>query len=121
MQTTELQLFNQEELQTTRILSAQINSNLPPAFPPKKNQPTQVNYNPQKSLESTLNAIFPEPQEENKLQKARRILGETAQGQTDEQLQTFTTELQYLIDSWLDVYEKQIFDGPTLQQLLRGG
>ena len=117
MQAAELPLTNQENLQSTQLLVGELATNLQV----KENLRFKSNYNPQISLENTLNTIFPEPKEENKLIKARRILGEVAQGQSDEQLQVFLTELQYLINSWFDEYEKQLFDGLTLEQLLRGG
>ena len=73
------------------------------------------------SLEDALNLMLPDSKEENKIQKARRILGEIAEDQSDDQIQTFITELQYLIDSWLDSFENQVFEGLTLKQLLREG
>lgn len=74
--------------------------------------------NPQQTLEQTLSSIFPDSKEENKLQRARAILGEIVKDQTDEELKTFVTELQYLIDTWLDIFEQQVFGGITLKQLL---
>ncbi len=73
------------------------------------------------SLEATLKHIFPERPEENKLQQARRILGEIANDMPDEELETYITEFQYLIDCWMDSFEKQLFDNKTLKQLLREG
>ena len=73
-----------------------------------------------KSAENALGAIFPQVGEETKLQKARKVLHEVAKDEMDEQLQTFITESQYLIDSWLDDYERQLFDGLTLKQILKG-
>jgi S-adenosylmethionine:tRNA-ribosyltransferase-isomerase (queuine synthetase) len=70
------------------------------------------------NIESALNSIFPSKKEENKLQRARRILGEVALKLSDEQIEVFATEIQYLLDTWLDDYEKQVFDNKTLKQLL---
>ncbi len=78
-------------------------------------------YNPQRTPEYALNNIFPDNKEESKLQKARKILGETAKGQSDNEIQVFVTELQCLIDSWFDYFEKEVFEGVTLKQLLREG
>lgn len=75
----------------------------------------------QTSLETTLKTIFPDQREESKLQKSRRILGDTVADLSDEELGTYLTEFQYLIDSWLDNFEKQIFNEKTLAQLLREG
>lgn len=60
------------------------------------------------------------PQEETRVVKARRILGETATVISDQDLQIFITELQYLINSWLDCYESEIFEGKTLRQVVHG-
>jgi hypothetical protein len=75
--------------------------------------------NPQQNLEQTLNSIFPNSREENKLERARVILGEAAKDQTDEELKIFVTEIQYLIDTWLDIFEQEVFGGLTLKQLLK--
>lgn len=71
-----------------------------------------------KALESSF-YIFPESPEENKVQKARGILGELVKDVPDEELAIYLTQFQYLLDSWLDQYEKQLFNNLTLQQLLR--
>ena len=73
----------------------------------------------QQILENTQSTIFPDNKEESKLLKARKILSEIAKDQSDEQLQVFLTDLQFLIDSWFDYYEQQIFEGATLKQLLK--
>ena len=53
-----------------------------------------------------------------KLEKAREILGELAVGLSDEELKTIVTEIQFLTDSWLDEFERGIFAGKTLNELL---
>ncbi|HUD20716.1 MAG TPA: hypothetical protein VMQ44_01445 [Candidatus Saccharimonadales bacterium] len=74
-----------------------------------------------RSMDAALHSIFPGPAEENKLQRARRILGEVATDVPDEELEIFLTNFQCLIDSWFDFYEKQVFNGLTLKQVLREG
>ncbi len=71
--------------------------------------------------EETLNTIFLDKKEETKLQKARKILGEEVAGVPDEELGVYIAEFQFLLDSWLDEYEKQVFDGKTLKQLTKEG
>ncbi|MEI6498427.1 MAG: hypothetical protein WCO23_00495 [bacterium] len=65
--------------------------------------------------------IYPESPEENKIQKARAILGESVADVPDSEMAVYITQFQYLLDSWLDIYEKEIFNGLTLQQMLREG
>lgn len=82
----------------------------------QKKTSSKIDY---RTLESALKQIFPTQVEENKTIKARRILGEVAIGIPDEQLEKDLTEFQYLVDSWLDDFEKQVFEGNTLNQLLK--
>lgn len=70
------------------------------------------------TLESTLNSIFPEKQQETKVTKARGILGEISVSYTDEGLEKLVTDFEFLADTWLDLFERQIFEGKTLKQLL---
>ncbi len=89
-------------------------------------QPSEVSHvnpyinasNPQSSTESVINSIFPNQAEEDKITRTRRYLGETAKILSDEQIERTTTEFQFLIDSWLDEYEKEIFSGKTLKEVL---
>ena len=74
-----------------------------------------------KSLDSALRRIFTNQQAETKLQKARRTMRSALGTTADEDLEAYLTEFQYLIDSWLDLFEQQVFDGQTLKQLLGRG
>jgi len=74
--------------------------------------------NPQVTLETTLNSIFPQSTEESSILRTKRILGETAKALSDEQISCIVTEFQFLINSWLDEFEKEIFSGSTLRQVL---
>ena len=71
-----------------------------------------------KIFESTLSKIFPGKQEETRIQKARLIMGDDVKDLSDEDLEVFLTEFQYLIDCWLDEYEKQVFNNKTLRELI---
>lgn len=74
----------------------------------------------QDELSTTLKALFPTPQEENKVHAAKQILGDLITDLPDSILETFITELEYLAVSWLDDYEQSVFEGRTLEQLLKG-
>ena len=76
---------------------------------------------PLASLDTALQRIFKPAVEETKLQKARSIMGSELGGLSDEDLEVYLTEFQHLIDTWLDAYEKELFDGFTLRQLLGQG
>lgn len=74
-----------------------------------------------KSFEETLENIFTVNKDESRLQKARRILGETAVGLSDLDLQSSLAEFEFLLDSMMDEFEKQIFNNKTLRQVLMEG
>jgi hypothetical protein len=73
----------------------------------------------QKSVIQSLEELFPEQQyDEKDIQKAKEILGETAQQFTPIQLQEAVTKIQFLTETWLDDFERNTFDGVTLKELL---
>jgi len=72
-----------------------------------------------KSIETALKDIFPTRQEENRLQKARRIMGNRVNDLTDHELEVYISEFQYLIDSFMDEYEKKVFGNKTLKEILK--
>ena len=109
MQTSELQLFTPE---------IPLKGIIPPSAA-KEHRQVHLGESPQGSLENAIARIFPSAQEENDVQKARRMLGEIVQDVPDADLKVFVTEAQYLISYWFDSFEKSIFDGSTLKQILK--
>ena len=85
---------------------------------PKK---MSASYNPQQSIETAINNIFPLASEENKTLRMRKALGNTAQSLSNEQIETVTTQFQFLIESWMDEFEKEVFSGLTLKEVLNEG
>ena len=73
-----------------------------------------------KSLGGALSAIFPTQQQDERLLQAKSLLGDDLAQTSDQDLLTHLTELQYLIDSWMDDFESEVFGGKTLRQLIRG-
>lgn len=71
----------------------------------------------QKDFNSSLNRLFCNDHEESQIAKARSILGDSVAEVSDDDLAIYLTEIQYLLDEWLDTYEKQLFDGQTLREL----
>lgn len=71
------------------------------------------------TLKESLDTLFPEQQyEERDVQKAKEVLGEITQDLTAEELKTTVTEVKYLVSTWLDDFERHVFDGLTLNELL---
>lgn len=77
--------------------------------------------NPLASLENTLNSILPTATEETNALKTRKQLGERAKTLSDEQIECITAEFQFLANTWLDEYEREVFDGMTLKEVLHEG
>lgn len=77
-----------------------------------------------KSINESLNEMFPEQQrDEKELKQAKEILGGLAAAYTPEQLKDAITEVKFLAETWLDDFEREVFQGRTLKELLheKGG
>lgn len=76
-------------------------------------------YNQTPTISQSLEAIFPEQKQADKrIKVAKDALGSLANQFTETELSDIITEVEYLTESWLDEYERNIFDGLTLQELL---
>ena len=65
-----------------------------------------------------LNQLFSDQNQEQKtIQEARSILGDSAKNLTDEQVYNLVNEIQFLVDSWLEEFERNIFNGKTLNEV----
>lgn len=64
---------------------------------------------------------LPTTDEESRIEKLRRMMGGEVSSLSDSELKVFITEFSFLLDSWIDEYERTAFDGKTLKQLLREG
>lgn len=73
---------------------------------------------PKRSLHTALKEIFPEEKEEALLRLVRKIMGEAVVELSDRELEVYVTKFQYLIDCWMDEFEKEIFNGLTLKQVI---
>lgn len=71
------------------------------------------------SLEGALNKLFPEQAELSKVSRARQILGECVKNATDDEIESSVTEFEYLLNDWLNEFERDVFEGKTLQEILR--
>ncbi len=73
-----------------------------------------------RSLEGAMMRIFPKSQDEARLEQARRIMGDEINALSDAELTEHLAQFQYLIDQWLDEFERQAFEGRTLRQMIGG-
>ncbi len=76
-----------------------------------------------KSLSDALHAAVPvlhkeQFPEDKEITQARKILGPSAENLSAEEIKEIITEVSYLVDSWLDDFERQLFKGSTLREVL---
>ena len=117
METAEQQLLITEEQIITPAI--EVLGQVTPK-PPDTPQAKEIS----ESLRQSLDNLFPEQQfDEKSVQKAKEILGELTEQLTPDQFKDTVTEMQFLANSWLDDFERKIFKGLTLKELLheKGG
>lgn len=94
---------------------AQVLEHITPTALSKPNQ----SLGQSKSFTESLNDLFPEQiYNDKEIQKAKEILGEITTELTPQQLNSVLSEVKYLAESWLDEFERSLFGGQTLQELL---
>lgn len=77
---------------------------------------------PEEPVSVFLDKLFPEQEYRDKtVKRALGILGDDAGKFSVDEIQTMVAETEYLCEALLDIYEKQIFNGKTLQELLNEG
>jgi hypothetical protein len=64
---------------------------------------------------------FSSTKEETRLEKARKILSVVGKELVDEELDSYLTQFNFLVDSWLDEYERLLFNNKTLIELTKEG
>jgi hypothetical protein len=72
--------------------------------------------NPLKSYILASSIQKTEPQEDTIVLRAKEILGDKY---TIEEVKSMITSYEYLINTWLEEYEKKVFNNKTLKELLR--
>jgi len=72
----------------------------------------------QTSLNNLIRNVLPENYDDPNITRTRRHLGKVAEKLSDEQLLCIISEFQFLVNSWLDEYEKGVFAGKTLREII---
>lgn len=91
---------------------------------PKTTPQTPQTLNSTQAVKQCLDDLFPEQRyEEKDIQRTKEILGELANKYSPEQLKGTIIEIQHLAQTWLDDFERDIFKGLTLKEILheKGG
>ncbi len=80
--------------------------------------PSEFQDNTQGTYDQINQLFNDQDQQQKTILEAREILGDSAKDITDEQVFDLVTEMQYLVDSWLEEFERKTFDGKSLNELL---
>ena len=108
-------------MESTQLLPLFDNTTNKPQYE-NKTLPHNASLSNQDSTETLLNSLFPDQKREDKtIKQARAILGNLTEKFSMDELQQIIILFQYLSESWLDMYERELFDGKTLQELLNLG
>lgn len=74
------------------------------------------------STVALLNRLFPEQNHEEKIvRQTRALLGGLIDHYSTEELEQIIIQVQCLTEAWLDAYERNVFEGLTLNELLNKG
>lgn len=57
---------------------------------------------------------------EKDIAEAREILGDAAKDMTDEQIRHQIACISYLVETWLEEYERKVFNGKTVNEITSG-
>jgi hypothetical protein len=82
------------------------------------------NFKKNLSITESLDIMFPEQKRQDKdLVNTKEVLGKLSESFTDLQLKEIITDVDFLVESWLNQFEQGIFEGKTLKELLheKGG
>lgn len=82
-------------------------------------QRAQPQTSSQGVYEQLNNYLSERDQQQKTVQEAREILGDSASNLSDDKVYDLVVEMQYLVDTWLEEFEKNVFDGKTLKELIR--
>ena len=78
----------------------------------------------QLSVTEVLDTMFPEQKRQGKdLARVKEALGDLAKEFSEAQLKEIATDVDFLVATWLDDFERTLFDGQTLREVLheKGG
>jgi len=76
------------------------------------------------TITESLDVMFPEQKRQDKdILKAKEALGELTKQFTEAQIKEIVTDIDFMVESWLDDFERDLFKGKTMKELLheKGG
>lgn len=127
METVKLQLFKQdfeanplvEETNTSTVTEERIVTSLVEVLNAATPAPGIGFDHVTQKIGKSLDDLFPEQQrDEKEIRHAKETLGILASDLSQNELKDVIVEIQYLAESWLDDFERDVFKGKTLKELL---
>lgn len=91
---------------------------------PKTNNKSSSSQETAKTLRKSLDELFPEQEyEEKQIKRTKEVLGSAGEQLAEAQIRDIASEVKFLTSTWLDDFERSIFEGLTLQEMLheKGG
>ena len=83
---------------------------------PDSSYPSQFD---QTGIYDQINQYFSEQDKQQKIVlEAREVLGQSAESMNDVQVYDLFNEMYYLVETWMEEFEKNAFGGKTLKELL---
>lgn len=76
------------------------------------------------TISESLDVMFPEQKRQDKdVIKAKEALGELSKQFSEVELKEVITDIDFIVESWLDDFERDLFKGKTMKELLheKGG
>lgn len=84
-----------------------------------RTQQSAIEFDSKQGVYEELNQYFNDQNKEQRIVlETREILGDSAETSTDEEVYGLVTKVQYLVDCWFEEFEKSVFGGKTLSELL---
>ncbi len=71
-----------------------------------------------RELTQSVNSVSTINISDKDIPRAKKILGQLASHFTDGEIKDIVTETRFLVETWLDDFEREAFDGKTLKELL---
>lgn len=73
------------------------------------------------SITALLNSLFPEQRHDKEFYQIKSILGDLVNTMTVDEVHTLVNEIRFLVDEWINIYERDNFEGKTLKEILNIG
>ena len=82
------------------------------------NKITSSQFNQLDTYDKLNEHLNTQDKQQKTVEKARQLLGKDGNSLTDEESYNLYTEIKFLTDSWVEEFERGVFNGKSLKELL---